>query len=314
MKRHFPKSGKIPTLILLIGLFSGCKSEKKESEKETKPSGINIVTVGMDFQMQDSITSGWNTFNYINKSNETHFFILEKYPEGKTIEDGRKEIIPVFQNGMDLIQEGKAKEGFAEFSKLPDWFSRIIFSGGSGLVSPGNSSTTMLQLDPGYYVMECYVKMPTGKFHSAMGMLKAITVVANDSSSNPPEASVNISISSTDGITFDSLINSGNQILKVTFKDQIVHENFLGHDINLVKLDSNANISILEKWMNWADPFGLITPAPEGVTFLGGVNEMEAGKTGYFETTLSPGKYAFISEVPNSSAKNMLKTFVIKAP
>lgn len=312
-KNHFPNLRIIqtPALIISLFLFAGCDSEKKESVEENKPTGIEIVTIGMDFQMKDSIASGWNTFKYENRSAETHFFLLEKYPDGKTIEDGKKEVIPVFQNGMDLIQEGKPKEAFAEFGKLPGWYSEIIFSGGSGMVSPGRSSTTILKLDPGYYVMECYVKMPNGKFHSAMGMLKAIRVIVNESGNEPPESTVNVSISSTEGITFDSSIKKGKHVFKVTFKDQIVHENFLGHDINLVKLESNANTGILEKWMNWSDPAGLISPSPAGVLFMGGVNEMQAGKTGYFEVNLKPGKYAFISEVPKSSVKNMLKVFVI---
>lgn len=67
----------------------------------------------------------------------------------------------------------------------------------------------------------------------------------------------------------------------------------------------------LESWMNWTDPKGLITPAPEGVTFLGGVNDMPAGRKGYFEAELTPGRYAFISEVPNSMSKNMLREFIV---
>ena len=34
--------------------------------------------------------------------------------------------------------------------------------------------------------------------------------------------------------------------------------------------------------------------------------------TGYFSADLEPGNYAFVSEVPNSMSKNMLKTFVVK--
>ena len=54
-----------------------------------------------------------------------------------------------------------------------------------------------------------------------------------------------------------------------------------------------------------------IEPAPEGIVFLGGVNDMPAESTGYFTAVLTPGKYALISEVPNTLSKNMLKTFVI---
>lgn len=300
--------------ILLLS-FQSCRTEiksKKNEQVEIKTSNsIEIITEVMDFQTLDTIPSGWNTFQYINKSTETHFFLLSKYPEGKTLEDTEKEVVPTFQNGMDLINEGKSEEGFAEFNKLPAWFFEVVYSGGSGLVSPKSPNLTTIKLEPGYYIMECYVKMENGKFHSTMGMVKAIIVTAEDSGNTPPEATINITISSTEGIAYDNLIAKGMQTFSVYFKDQIPHENFVGHDVNLVKLDPNTNLETLEKWMNWADPEGLITPAPKGVTFLGGVNDMLAGSTGYFTVILEPGNYAMISEVPNALSKNMLKTFVV---
>lgn len=307
------KSGLIKLLFLFLGLFVllSCGSDKKQKlEIENKKiSSIEIITEAMDFHAPDTIPSGWNTFKYVNQSSETHFFLLDKYPEGKTIEDTEKEIVPPFQNGMDLINKGRSEEGFAEFNKLPAWFFEVVFSGGSGLVSPKSSSLTSIKLEPGYYIMECYVKMENGKFHSTMGMVKPIIVTATDSGNTPPDATVNITISSTDGIDHDMPIGNGKQTFAVHFKDQITHENFVGHDVNLVRLENDVDLEVLEKWMNWADPKGLISPAPTGFTFLGGVNDMPAGSTGFFTVTLEPGKYALISEVPNSLSKNMLKTF-----
>jgi hypothetical protein len=301
------------SILLLItqSCGTGNKPDKEEQLANKTDNTIEIITKVMDFQTVDTIPSGWNTFHYINKSNETHFFLLDKYPEGKTIEDTEKEVAPPFQNGMDLINEGKTEEGFAEFNKLPAWFFEVVFSGGSGLVSPKSSSLTTIKLEPGYYIMECYVKMANGKFHSTMGMTKQIIVSSEDSGNEPPDATVNITISSNQGIVYDRTIIKGKQTFAVHYKDQIVHENFVGHDVNLVRLDKNTNFDALESWVNWADPKGLITPAPEGYTFLGGVNDMPAGNTGYFEVDLEPGNYAFISEVPNALSKNMLKTFVV---
>jgi len=299
------------SLLIIQSCGSDKRSEKKEQVEDKKDNAIEIITELMDFQTLDTIQSGWNTFRYINKSSETHFFLFDKYPEGKTLIDTEEEVAPVFQNGMDLINEGKTEEGFAEFSKLPAWFFEVVFSGGSGLISPKSSSLTTIKLEPGYYIIECYVKMINGVFHSTMGMTKSIFVTVEDSGNKPPEATVNITISSTEGITYDKPVTKGMQTFAVHFKDQIVHENFVGHDINLVKLNENANLELLEKWMNWADPEGLITPSPEGVTFLGGVNDMPANNTGYFKVNLEPGNYAFISEVPNALSKNLLKTFVV---
>ena len=295
--------------------LAGCKFDKKTAEKEQvepeKDTIIEIVTELMDFQSIDTIPSGWNTFKYLNNSNETHLFLLDKYPDGKTIVDTFREIIPPFQNGMDLINEGKPDEGYAEFNKLPAWFFEVVFSGGSGLVSPKKSSLTTLKLEPGYYLMECYVKMENGKFHTTMGMAKPIIVTNEDSGNIPPEATVDITISSTEGINYEGAIEKGEQVFAVHFKDQIAHEHFLGHDVNLVRLNEKADLEALEKWMDWSDPKGLIMPAPEGVIFMGGVNDLPAGRTGYFTAVFEPGTYALIAEVPKSLSKKMLKTFEV---
>lgn len=295
--------------------MQSCKSDKKNTQGETVAEPIEnvieIITENMDFQMPDTIPSGWNTFRYKNQSPQTHFFLVDKYPEGKTSEDAEKVVGPVFDSAMKLIMEGKTEEGFAEFAKLPEWFSEVVFVGGSGLLSPDQVAETTINLKPGKYIIECYVKMSNGVFHTSMGMAKDIVVTPTDSGNKELIADIAINISSTDGIVFNDSISSGKHVFSVFYNDQIVHENFVGHDINLVRLDENANLEELEIWMNWADPKGLIEPAPDGITFMGGVNDMPEGNLGFFTANLKPGKYALISEVPNALSKNMLKTFVV---
>ena len=300
-------------LAILLTIFS-CKTEKKAESKELVKQNdpvIEIVTESMDFQMVDTISSDWHTFKYVNKSPDTHFFLFDKYPEGKSIKDTEHEVGPPFQKGMDLINEGKPEEAFAAFGELPAWFSEIVFTGGSGLVSPGVSNEITVNLEPGYYVVECYVKMPNGVFHTSMGMVKELIVTDEVSQKKIPEANVNIEISSTGGITFSDTVKKGKNVFSVHYLDQLPHENFVGHDVHLVKLADNADHTILESWMNWATPKGLISPAPEGFTFLGGLSEMPAGRTGYFSTSIDSGTYAFVAEVPNAIQKNMFQTFII---
>ena len=287
------------------------RSTNTTKEAEKKGNVIDIITEHMDFQMPDTIPSGWVTFQYYNKSYETHLGLFDKYPEGKTIADGEKEVIPTFQKGMDLIIEGQSEAGFKALGELPEWFYNVVYMGGPGLVSPGQSTQFTVKLDPGYYVIECYVKMPNGKFHSVLGMAKAFVVSNKNSGASPPKPDVKLTISIAEGITYSDSIKKGKQTFSVFFKDQKVYSNFLGHDVNLVKLDENADLQYLEKWINWIAPKGLMTPAPEGITFLGGMNDLPAGETGYFTVDLAPGNYAFIAEVPDPSAKNMLKTFSV---
>ena len=315
-------------LLLVVLTSTSCEFSGERSQKRLKKTHltlmsassnpffnnevVEVVSEGMDFQIANEIPYGWTTFRYKNLSKDTHFFVLEKMPAGKNIENSKKEVIPVFQRGMDLINEGKIEEGYAAFNNLPAWFFKVKIEGGSGLISPGNASETTINLEPGYYVMECYVKMPNGKFHSYYGMLKGLKVSSEKNEQKSPAASVHIAVSSEKGIVFNSSdLKRGKQIIEVEYIDQKPHEHFMGHDIHLVKLDENASFATLNSWMNWANPEGFISPSPPGFTFLGGCQEMDAGKKGYFKVDLKPGNYAFVSEVPNPQEKRMLQTFTV---
>lgn len=325
---HSISKGRLAPALFLMSLLTlmftaSCKSDKKqavpdndpesmEEVVEVKDDAIEIVTQNMDFQMRDTIPSGWNTFRYKNQSTQTHFVLIDKYPEGKTSEDAEKVVGPVFDKAMKLINEGKTEEGYAEFANLPEWFSEVVFLGGVGLVSPGQTAESTMHLKPGKYIMECYVKMENGIFHTSMGMTKDLVVAAPDSGNAEPEADIEIEISGTDGIVYTDTIKAGKNTFSVYYKDQKAHENFVGHDVNLVKLEENGSLEDLEKWMNWADPKGLIEPAPQGLVFIGGMNDMPQGSKGYFHTDLEPGNYVLISEVPAASTKNMMRTFIVK--
>ena len=287
------------------------KSEVVDSPEDTyKP--IRIVTNSMEFITKDEYPAGWNTFKYENNSNETHFVLFEKYPEGKGVEDGEKEVAPVYQEAMDLINAGKVEEGFATFAKLPEWYKEVQFPGGIGLISPKSEAESTFKLEPGTYVIECYVKMPNGQFHVNNGMVKEIKVTEKEHAEPERNADHTIAISAGEGIVFEENVSPGTKTFKVEFGEQKLHENNLMHDVHLVWVDKGADLNKLNSWMNVATPEGLQTPAPGGFKFLGGIQEMPAGESGYFTVNLKPGEYALISEVPDPQSKGLLKTFTVK--
>lgn len=303
----------------LVFLFLGaCKTEPKKQQQTDaiaeadERQVVRVVTKSMEFYAPDTIPSGWNTFVYENQSTEPHFILLDKYPEGATIENAEKEVGPAFDEGMALIIEGKMGEAMEAFGKLPEWFSEVVFLGGTGLISANETAVTTVNLEPGYYVMECYVRMPNGKFHNSMGMAKELIVTEEDSGLSPPEADIDINCWTQGGIGWNGQPKAGKTTFRVTYTDQIVYENFVGHDVNLARMEEGADLEALEEWINWATPTGLMSSTqPEGFTFLGGTNDAPAGSILYFEATLEPGNYVLISEVPNSNEKGLLKTFTI---
>lgn len=303
-------------LVFLAILFLNCKSDRKSNleslnAKTSNNQVIDVITEGMEFQMVDSIPYGWNTFRYHNKSHEVHFFILEKLPAGIRIDNYKNELIPPFKKATELLLEGKVEDGLKEFENIPAWFSKLEESGGVGLVSSNTIGESTIYLEPGIYAMECYIRMPNGMAHVYYGMLKEVVVTEEKSTITKPESTINLSISSTEGIVLKDSVTSGKHIFSVHFKDQIKYKTMLGHDVNLVRLEDFSQIDTLSAWINAADLKAFRSPEPKGLTFLGGVNDAQAGSTGYFKAKLKPGNYALISEIPNSKEKGMLKTFVV---
>lgn len=303
-------------IILFSFLIVGCKSDKKQDKQTTLENDeinvIEVITRSMDFQTLDTLKSGWNTFTYKNLSGEVHFFILDKLPSDSISErDINEHLIPPFDDGMKYLIEGKSDSAMVALGNIPAWFNDVKRFGGTGLISPGKTAVSTIQLKPGKYMMECYVKAINGEWHTSHGMWKFLTVIDETTDFSPRQADHTISVSSTEGYVFDAQPKSGKNRFKVNFIDQVPHEHFSGHDVNLIKYDASANIDSLVYWMNWMNPTGLRTPTPEGFTFLGGMNNCEAGESGYFEVDLDSGNYLLISETPKADEKGMLKTFTI---
>lgn len=277
-----------------------------------RPGLVEIEANHLSLSGPDDIPSGWTTFRFENNSDNTHFAVLERMPEGRDLEDQQAEVAPIFQEGMDLLNAGEFDAALAAFGKLPAWFSDIVFLGGPGFTAAGGSAETTVFLEPGTYLLECYVKTG-GRFHSynpaGIGMVHEITVTDETSAAKAPRPTLRIDLSSTDGIQVDGHVRPGRHTVEVNFADQIVHEHFLGHDVHLVRLEDGQDMNELTEWMNWTHPNGLETPAP--AEFLGGVHEMPAGETGYMNVLLTPGRYAWIAEVPDPAGKGMLQTFEV---
>lgn len=303
------------TLSAALLVPAGCAPAEGGGSASTQsaPGVVDVVARGLTFEMPDTIPSGWTTFRFVNESGYVHFGLVERMPDGYGVADQQEEVAPVFQAGMDLLAAGQVDSALAAFGDVPAWFGDIEFVGGPGLTSPGDTTTATVRLEPGTYLLECYVKTD-GVFHSfnpdpsVYGMVHEFIVAGEDSGAVEPSGTVHIELSREAGMEVAGDLTAGEHTVAVHFKDQAAHENFVGHDVHLARLGDVA-IDTLGAWMDWTQPRGLETPAP--VEFLGGVNEMPAGAIGYFTATLTPGLYAFVAEVPGSEEKGMLRTFTV---
>ncbi|MEX2527823.1 MAG: hypothetical protein WEA09_09330 [Gemmatimonadota bacterium] len=280
-----------------------------------EPGVVDIVAQDLIFIAPDTISPGWTTFRFTNAAPMIHFAVVERMPEGIGAAEQQELVAPIFQEGLDLLVEGDVDAAMARFGALPPWFGEIAFLGGPGFTSPGEVSEATVYLEPGTYLLECYVKTD-GIFHSynpnpeMYGMVHEFAVVGSDTGTPEPTASMHLTISSENGIVMEGAARPGEHTIGVHFEDQTVHENFVGHDVHLVRLTADVDLTELERWMDWSQPDGLNSPAP--AHFLGGLNEMPAGTTGYFTVVLDPGEYAWIAEVPAAREKAMLIPFTVE--
>ena len=293
----------------------------------------------------DEIEPGWTTFDFVNEAGSTHFgFIvelsdvavgeLEGHSEGDTLAEKYMNAAALpFQEAWNDYYEGEITAGdlFAElFMALPEWFlTETTASGGPGLTGGGRSSKTTMNLTEGTYLVECYVLDLDGVFHTTHGMIETFEVTGGPSKMAEPEPTLDVSISTGEGIVFDDAdVRLGRQTVGITFEDNKEYDHGLGHDVHLIRLEEGTTASDVNAWMDYldvgpdgyyADSGGLTSsgdaPGPE--TFLGGVQDVfpgEVPETAYFEVTLSPGDYAWIAEVPDPAGEDLLQEFTVSPP
>jgi len=278
------------------------------------PNDIYVVEISaVETNPQDfaflappEIPSGWITLRMKNEGEQPHFLLLRRLPDGVTFGEFTAEVSRPFD---DLYAEYRAGEkSRTEMLEelggaLPAWFASAQSMGGVGLTAPGRTAQTTVLLEPGEYVMECYVVSPEGRFHGALGMLRPLIVTSESSGASAPEADVVITLSNYE-LVAEGELTRGEHTVRVDVRDQA--EGLVGHDVHLARLDEGTRVEDVVAWMDWVDAFQ--SPAP--VEFLGGAEEVPPGHTTYFTVNLEPGRYAWISE--GYGSRGMVKEFTIE--
>ncbi len=246
----------------------------------------------------DTVAAGWTTFRFINASPMLHFVFLDHLPGDRTSEELLSEVSPVFQEAMNLINAGRPDDAAAQFATLPEWFGDLVFRGGPGFTSPGHVSEATLYLEPGNYVLECYIKTADGVFHWNLGMYRDLHVTEEITGAQPPQ-NPTIEVTLTDS-TFvaPEEVRPGEHVVAVHFQEE--EPGLIGRDIHVARLDPGIDQDEIVRWMDFNRLDGLVSTAdnPGPAIFLGGVHEMPYGNTAYFNLTLEPGEYLWISEQP----------------
>jgi len=283
-------------------------------EPESQPYVVDLRAVGMTFEGPTEIPSGWTTFRFVNASPMIHFALIDAPPPDVTVERLSAELAVPFQHAMDAMNAGDEAAVNAAFASFPPWVGEIGRVGGPGLLSAGRTGQSTVFLEPGYYVLECYVKSG-GVFHTTppapgeLGMVMGLTVTADGNGAPEPDSNVTLTVRNDGFEITDGALRPGVNTIRVDFVEQQALPSFVGNDVHLLRVDDETSIARAAAWLDWRTPDGLEDPAP--VEFLGGLNDLPAGAHGYFTVDLPPGDYAFVAEVPDPAATGFVLPFTV---
>ena len=232
------------------------------------PKAPPVVTVrahDFAFEGPKTLKPGATTFRLVNDGKELHHLTIIKLAKGKTFKD--------FGEAMKV--EGPP----------PKWITGV---GGPNPANPGSTAEATLSLEPGEYVMICFIPSPGERApHASKGMVSSFTV-SEGASTAMPKGDVTLTLKDYT-FAFSKPLTAGKHLISV--------ENGAAqsHEVVMVKLNEGKKavdfMTFIEK--------DLMKGVPPGIP-VGGVGFIDKGRTATFPVDLTPGTYAMLCFVPDA--------------
>src|SRR6266571_6287501 len=161
------------------------------------PSLITITATDYTFGVPDTIPAGFTTFRLVNKGKELHHASLVRLGEGKSAAD--------FQAGLAAAMKSHAPP--------PSWMS---FVGGPNAVTLGDTAIATQMLEPGSYVVVCWIPSLDGVPHVMKGMMHPLVVTAGAAPSAAAEPTADVTIKLTDyDFQLSQPLTAGKHVVRV---------------------------------------------------------------------------------------------------
>ena len=257
----------LATALLLGGCQPMVMPPTPDAQTATIPAAavVTIKTSDYAFAAPTEINGGWVRIVQENVGQEPHHVQLARLNEGVTAEQ--------FQAAL---QEGPNGA-----------LALVTLAGGPGVVDPMGSSAVTLYLEPGQYLLLCFVPDAHGMPHLAHGMIAPLTVgetvVAAEPVAQKEVRMVDFSY------VLPSPIVAGEQTWKISDEGEQPHE------MMLIKLADGKTMADVQQWM--MQPAG----APPFAN-VGGLQGIAHGAAAYVHLNLEPGNYVALCHIPDSAS------------
>lgn len=233
------------------------------------PPEVVVDASDYKYQAPNEVPAGMTRFTMQNAGKEPHQVALFQLADGKAFEDF-----------------AAATAGSDEGSPLPDW---VVPAGGPNAAMPGASSSSFVDLQPGYYVMLCNIPDAKGTPHYKLGMIRPLRVgpAAEPAAQAPPADG---SIKAEDfAFGVESTMAAGDHVLS------FVNDGQQPHEATLFKLNEGATAKDV------AAAFAPGASGPPPAVAVGGVVALAPKAEQSFPVTLTPGRYALLCFLPDAA-------------
>jgi hypothetical protein len=265
--------------IVVVSALAACAAKEKEADRAStadqqsaQPSAAaaapNVVTItakDFSYDAPATIPAGLTTIRLVSNGQEMHHATLIKLEDGKSMADFAKAV----QNP----------------GPPPKWM--VEFGGPNPPHPNGGVAETTQLLEPGNYVIACFVPSADGTPHLAKGMMRPITVVPS-STPSAPEPTADVTMTLTDyTFTLSKPLTAGKQVIRVEDAGPQPHE------VILVRLAPGKTAADVAAWIE------KMQGPPPGEP-IGGVAALHNGGHAYITVDLTPGEYGLLCFLPDA--------------
>ena len=261
---------------------AGCRSDKPDPSSDQQSAApaadtaapgvaggraeagtVTVTASDFSFQTPREIPAGLTTFRLVNRGPSLHHIQLIKLEDGKTATD----FFAALKSGP-----------------FPTWAS---MAGGPNPPEAGDTATATLMMEPGNYVMLCFVPSADGVPHVMKGMANPLTVTRASVTSRPePRADVVMKLVDFD-FELSQPLKAGQHTIRVENTGKQPHE------VAIVQMKPGKTPHDYAKWGE--KPIG---PAPG--TIYGGVSGIMPGSHAFIDVDLPAGEYGLLCFIPDT--------------
>lgn len=222
---------------------------------DVKTNAVELRGDEYAFVMPETIAGGWTTVEFDNTGDEMHEFALARLGAGKTIADVRR-----------YLGDPKSQE-----QPPPAW---VQIRPGIPTLDAGEEAALTQELEPGRYVLLCFLDGPDGRSHIEHGMLRSFEV-EGDAGADAPETDATVMLGAA---LAAPEVEAGRRTIELRNAGDRPSSVFL------TAFEQGKTEKDLERW----EKGGLRGPAP--ARFLGGAIDVPPRTSVYYTVTLEKGR------------------------